>query len=221
LAFPLPPADISLEILTKIAKVIAKRFVIDVEPFETKNPSVTVVYDTAIVKYQLLLRTHGIPKYHAPVRFTKVRSLGDVMKKAISPSGLGEIDNAMRLKLYTDEMPSNTDVILDVSFEVRVDANRLVTMTFPRDASLKVTSAEIEVVATSNCSFPLEQIDLKVKKATDFQPKEIRITILDKTSHNPKEDVSPRCISKEDDYVKWITSFPPHESLLFKVVGIV
>lgn len=220
MAFPLPPAEISLEILTKIAKVIAKKFVIDIEPYETKNPSVVVVYDTAIVKYQLVLRTHGIPKYHAPVRFTKVRSLGDVMKKAISPSGVGEIDNAMRLKLYNDEMPSNTEMILYVNFEVKVDANRLVTMTFPRDTSLTVTSSEIEVVATSNCSFPLEQIDLKVKKAPDFQPKDIRIMILDKTSHNPREDVSSRCISKGDDYVKWITSFPPHESLLFKVIGV-
>jgi hypothetical protein len=218
-------AEIAWGILPKVAsglaKPIAKRFLIDVEFEKGNNPTISVAFDTARIRYKLMLHTHGFPKYQPKVKFPHVRSLGEVRKKAASPSGLGEIDDSMRLKLFKDELPANTDIEMFVDFDVRIEAKRIITMDF-QEGQTCVTkeNPEITVLVTNSCDFPIEQILLDVDKSTIFRIRDARVLILDKTSHNPIREIDAGSVRKGDDQIKWVTSFGPHEALLFKVLTV-
>ena len=221
MAFAVPPPEISWKILSKTVSAIVKRLRIDVElEGTTDNPSTIIVQDTARIRYQLMVRTHGSPKFQPKVVFAKAKNLGDLVKKAVSPSGLGNVDDSMRLRLYTDELPSNTDIPLNVDFEIRVDCRDFITLDFPEHKEILTRdNLEIETLITNNCAFPLEQISLSISKSVDLQVQNIRVLILDRASHNQIGEVDPRCIRKGDDCIKWATSFRPRESLLFRLVA--
>lgn len=221
----LPLPTISWGILAKIAHVAIlafyNRLKIDITFDKTpSNPSIVAVFDVAQVRYQLLVRTHGWPKIHPEVIFTKVKDLGEVKKKAVSPSGLGEINGSLRLKLYTKEVPSESEIILNVDFEISIDTRSLVTMNIIEGHEiLDQDNSQIKVLCTNKCDFPLEQIYLSMKKSTDFRTENFKVFILDKISHNRQIEVDPRSIRKGDDYVKWATRLDARESLLFEIVA--
>lgn len=221
MAFSVPIAELALKFLPRIISYVAKQYVIDVDLAKGNNPTISVFYDTASIRYKLLLKTHGSPKHaRKTVRFPQVKTLGEIIKKAVSPVTLGEIEG-LKLKFCTDEMPANTDVEMFVDFDVRVDVKRLVTMKFTNSlTSITSGSPEIEVLATSNCDFPLEQIRLEVDKSPDYNVDDAKVEILDRTSHNWLADIEPKSVTKGDDKIKWVTRFGPHDSLLFKVIAV-
>jgi hypothetical protein len=218
LSFTIPVAEIILTFGPKIAARIAKMYVVDVEN-EGETPSINVFYENAQVRYKFLVRTHGKPKYPKKVRFPKVSSLGEITKKVVTPSELGEVDGSMELKLFKRKLPVEDDFEIFVDFDIAIDPKKLVTMQF-REANKCITAncREIEVLATSNCDFPLEQIRLEVGKSPDFQAQSAKVIILNKTSHNWLSEIESRSVINGADKIKWVTRFGPFESLLFKVI---
>ena len=217
----IPEPTIFWGLLGRICVEIINRFKIDVRFEKTpKNPFIMVAYDTARVRYQLIVHTHGWPKSQPTVVFTKIKSLGEVIKKAVSPSGLGEVNGSMQLKLYKNELPSKSEIPLNVDFEIRINTESLVAMDFSENREiLDENNTEIEVLCTNNCDFALEQISLTIRKDPRFQTGNPKVSILDKSSHQVKSEVNPMAIRTGDDYVKWITGFEPRKSLLFRVVA--
>lgn len=222
MSYSVPMAEIAWKILPRIASYIAKRFIFEVELAEGNNPSISVFFETARVRYKLLIKTHGSPKFaRKKARFPQVKNLGEITKKAVSPVALGEIEG-LKLKFCTDEMPANTDVELFVDFDVRVDGKKLVAMNFTRDINCMTReNPEIEVLAHNNCSFPLEQILLEIDKSPDFQINDVDITILDPASHNLLAQIDNKSIIKGGDKIKWVTCLTPEQSLLFRIVPVI
>ena len=219
----IPIPSISWGTLSKFAyKAIlyfGNRLKIDVE-FDQgpKNPFIIMSYEMAQVKYQLTIRTHGLPKLQPNVIFTKIKNLGDVVKKTVSPSSIGDVNGSMRLKLYKSELPSDSAIPVDVNFEIKIDSRRFVTLNFSRGQdTLSESNTEIEVLCTNECDFDLEQIMLKVKKDRNLQIKDLKIFVLDKITHNKQKKINARAIIKGDDEVKWLTRLGEKESLLFKL----
>lgn len=179
-----------------------------------------VAYDMARVRYQLIIRTYGWPKIQPDVVFTKVKGLGKVVKRAVSPSGLGEVNGSMRLRLYKNEIPSNSEMPLNVDFEIEINPRSLVSMDFSENQNIvDENNPEIEILCTNNCDFPLEQILLAVRKSTSLQSENPKVFILDKSSHRVINEVNSIAIKRGDDYIKWLTRFNNQESLLFKIVA--
>jgi hypothetical protein len=207
--------------ISKISVMLVNRLKIDVTLEKTENnPSIMVAYDIARVRYQLTLRTNGWPMRQPNVVFAKVKTLGQVIKSAVSPSGLGEINGSMRLKLFKNELPAKSEIFVNIDFEVKIATDYLVKMDFSQNqAVLDKDHTDIEVLCTSNCDFALEQIFVTVRKDPTFRADNLRIFILDKSSHQVISKVDPIAIRKGDDYIKWITRFSPQESLLFKIVA--
>ena len=215
-----PPPSISWKLISSGITQIINRLKIDVD-FEKApyNPFITVAYDIARVRYQLIVRTHGWPRIQPEVIFTRIKGLGEVKNKAVSPSGWGEVNGSMRLKLYKNDLPSSSELFLNVDFDIKINTDDLVTMVFSEGReTIDENNTEIEVLCTNTCDFPLEQIVLVVRKASSFQATNVRVFILDKSSHQEKGEVNPMAIKKGDDYIKWTTRFDRQESLLFKVV---
>jgi hypothetical protein len=221
LALSIPTAEIVWKVLPTLsvwtAKTIAKRFIIDISE-EGKYPSISVFHENAQIRYKFLINTHGIPKYSKRVKFSKVLSLGRVTKKIVTPPNFGEIDGSMKLKLFTDEMPANSELSLFVDFDLEIDPRNFVRMNFRGSESITPSNLEIEVLAASNCDFTLEQIRLEVSKSTNFKIKDALVLILDKTSHEIKGHIEG--VIKNDDGIRWITHLDPHESILFRVVTL-
>lgn len=208
-------------LLSRIAVKFINRLKIDVT-FEKspKNPYIIVAYDTARVRYQLVVRTYGWPMWQPDVNFAKIKTLGNVVKKAVSPSSLGEVNGSLRLKLYKSEIPAASEFSLNVDFEIRINTEDLVSMDFSEDRKiLDRSNTEIEVLCTNNCDFALEQIFLKVKKDPTFQIDNPKVFILDKSSHQKLSEVNPIAIKKGEEYIKWLTRLDSRESILFKVVA--
>lgn len=217
----LPLPTIYWRLASKIFSGIIDRLKIDISFEKTEtNPFVMVAFDIARVRYQLIVRTYGWPKIQPNVVFTKVKGLGKVVKRAVSPSGLGEVDGAMRLRLYKNEIPSNSELPLNVDFEIEINPESLVSMDFPENQDiLDENNPEIEILCTNNCDFPLEQILLSVRKSISLHSENPRVFILDKSSHRVISEVGSMAIRKGDDYIKWITRFNSRESLLFRIVA--
>ena len=216
-----PPPSIYWGLLSRGIVKIINRLKIDAEFVESPhNPFITVAYKIARVRYQLVVRTHGWPSIPPQIIFTRIKGLGEVKNKAVSPSGLGEVNGAMRLKLFKNELPSKSELFLNVDFDIEIDTQDLVTMAFSEDQkTIDENNTEIEVLCTNKCDFPLEQIALAVRKTSSFQTPSVKVFMLDKGSHQVGDEVNPMIIKKGDDYIEWTTRFDRQESVLFKVVA--
>jgi len=216
----LPIPSIVWALGNKILSYIIKRIVIEVTFDRTPiNPTIKVVRDVALVKYRLAVRTHGWPRKYPQVTFYKVKGMGKILKKTVSPSNFGEINGSLRLKLYTHEIPSQSEIPLYVDFEVKVDLESIINEEYLGHGILDRSHSEIEVLCSNNSNFPLEQVPIVVRKDENEQLSSARVFVIDRTSHNVISELYSRAIRKGDEYIKWYTSFQPNESILFKVVA--
>ena len=212
--------QISWSLIGKILPHILRKIKIDVDFDRTeRNPSIRVIRDIAYIKYQLILRTHGWPIKQPRVTFVKVKEMGDILKKTLSPSNFGEIDSSLRLHLHTHEIPKESEIFLNADFEVKVDPENMINKNFMGSDILDGLHPEIEVLCSNNFNFPLDQVPIVVRKDVSMQLASVEVLILDQQSHNTISSVDPRAIRKGDEYVKWHTSFGPSTSILFKVVA--
>ncbi len=125
MSITIPLAEIAWKTLPRVVAYMSKQYFIEVKLAAGDNPCISVIHDTARIRFKLLLQTHGSPKRaRKKVKFPRVKSLGLITKKAVSPISLGEIEG-LELILCTSEMPASTDIELFVDFDVRVDEKNL------------------------------------------------------------------------------------------------
>ena len=214
-----PIPSIVWTIGSKIISYIIEKLKIDITFEKTaRNPTIKVVRDTALIKYQLVICTHGIPKKYPKVTFSKVRGMGELLKKTVSPSNFGEVDGSLRLKLYTHEIPPDSEINIYVDFEVKVSLEHIINKDYMGANVLDSAHQEIEVLCSNNFNFPLEQVPVVVEKNERENLSSLRVLIIDRRSHNVIEELDSMATRKGDEYVKWYSSFKPNESILFKVV---
>ena len=214
----IPIGSISWSIGSKIASYIVKKIKVEVTFYEN-SPTIKVVRDVALVGYQLFVRTHGWPRKYPRVTFSKVKGMRKILKKTVSPSTFGEINGSLRLKLYTHEIPRESDFTLNVDFEVTVDLESIIKKDYLASDILDRSHSQMEVLCSNSCNFPLEQVPIVIKKDENEQLSNMEVSILDRAPHNVISKLDPRATRKGDEYVKWYTSFKPNESILFKVVA--
>lgn len=218
----IPIPSIVWPLLNKMATWIYNRFKVDIE-FEQnqKNPEINIVTETAYLKYKLIAKTYGMPKFYPRVIFSRVRSFGSIKKKTLYPNTLGHVDESLLLKLNTHELPSESEIDIDINFEIDVNVNRFIILNYLSSSEiLDSNNNSMRLHILNNNIFPLEQIHIIINKEVNYSYSSLVINVIDNITNQPIGQINNGVIRRGDEYIKWPVSIPPNDSIIFEIITL-
>jgi len=216
---PLP--NITWTILKELYTSIMNTTKIDIQFIkDDNNPSIKIVQNIVMLKYKLLVETHGAPLFYPNVYFSHFKGIGIVNKTSLTPSTIGEIDSSFKLVIHKDELPARSQIHLYVDFEIQINPIEYYKINFLNSDKLDRAHPKCRILCSNDNNFPLENIPIEISKDYSQSLSDVKIFVLDSKTHKKLDEVDPIAIRKGDEYIKWYTSINRQESILFLIESV-